>query len=95
MSHLDEIGKSLCRNDPVVGRLLLLAHPHQAGQHPVHDHGLHLGLGQHLNNNPVLCLIFFEIGTFVFLHQFTYNISLYFFSTIFGDPSYDANCLVS
>ena len=50
MSHLDKIGECLCRDDPVVGRLLLLAHPDQAGQHPVHDHSLHLGLRQHLKH---------------------------------------------
>ncbi len=36
-THLDEIGERLSGQNPVLDALLLLAHAHQAGQHPVQD----------------------------------------------------------
>jgi hypothetical protein len=36
-THLDEIGERLSGQNPILDALLLLAHAHQAGQHPVQD----------------------------------------------------------
>ncbi len=36
-THLDEIGERLSGQNPILDALLLLAHAHQARQHPVQD----------------------------------------------------------
>ncbi len=42
-THLDEIGERLSGQNPILDALLLLAHAHQAGQHPVQDDPLVVG----------------------------------------------------